>query len=88
MRRQQKEKKRTTYTNIPSLNCHLTMVEGFGCLNDPRSYVLGLFAPGRLTQSKLVLGQGPERARFKDLYEDKQGLVCSAWRDTVTLPWS
>ena len=57
------------------------MVEGFGGLNDTRSDV---------NLVKLVLGEGPDKTRFQDLYdvEQKQGLVYPAQRDTRNLPWS
>ena len=49
----------------PSWHCHLTEMEGFGCPNDPRSYVVGgLFAPGRVTKGKLVQGEGPDKVQF------------------------
>ncbi|KAI3359443.1 hypothetical protein L3Q82_002939 [Scortum barcoo] len=46
---------------LPSLNRHLTEVEGFVCPNDPRSYVVeGHYAPGRVSHGKQVLGDGPD----------------------------
>ena len=33
------------YYMRPSWNRHLTVVEGFGCPNDPRSYVVGGYMP-------------------------------------------
>ena len=33
------------FFNNPSWNRHLTVVEGFGCPNDPRSYVVGGYMP-------------------------------------------
>ena len=78
-----------SYSSSFSWNCHLTVVEGFGCPNDPRSYVVGvLFVPGRVTQGKLVLGEGPDKAWFEKFYDgEEQGLVYPAQRGTVP-PWS
>ncbi len=49
------------------MNRHLIVVEEFECPNDPRGYVvlLLLFALGRVSQGKLVLGEGPDEKHFK-----------------------
>ena len=62
---------------IPSRNCHLTMVEGFGCPNNSRSYVVRgcfpLVGSHKANWSK-VRGQTKHRsqdfndAEYKDLY--------------------
>ena len=47
----------------------------------------GLFAPGRVTQGKLGLDEGPEKTRFEDFYDGvEQGLMYPALRDIRTLP--
>ena len=58
---------------------------GFGC-----PYCRGLFAAGRVSQGKLVLGEGLDKAGFKDLcdVEQKQGIVHPARSNTQTQPWS
>ncbi|GAA6082658.1 vascular endothelial growth factor receptor 1-like [Tachysurus ichikawai] len=64
------------------LNRHLIVVEGFACLNDPRSYVV--------SQGKQVLGDGPDKDRFKTPYEKNKNEVCDVARYGATgaPPWS
>ncbi|MEQ2236111.1 hypothetical protein ILYODFUR_009096 [Ilyodon furcidens] len=51
---------------FPSLNCHLNVLEGFECSNDPSSYVVrGLNDPGRVSHGKQALCDGSDKERFK-----------------------
>lgn len=49
------------------------MVEGFLCPTDTRGYVVwGFLSPGRVSQWKLVLGDGPDKDQLKKKpYEQK-----------------
>ena len=57
------------------MNNHFTLVEEFGCLNDPWSYVaMWLYAPDSVTQGKLVLSDGPDKAQLKADSNDEKYL--------------
>ena len=51
--------------NIPSRNRHLTVMKGFGCPNDPKRMLSGLFTPVKITQGTLVLGEGKRKITQK-----------------------
>ena len=53
------------FAGSPRNHC-LAVVEGFECPNDPRSHVVGVFfSPGRITQGKLLLGEGLDKEWFE-----------------------
>ncbi|KAI3369124.1 hypothetical protein L3Q82_026083 [Scortum barcoo] len=68
-------RKRPDTGMVPSLNRHLTVVEGFVCPNDPRSYVVeGHYAPGRVSHGKQVLGDGPETKSGSEAHHEKKNI--------------
>lgn len=52
----------TMFHNMKTANCYLIVVEGFVCPRVPRGYVVQvLLPPDRVSNGKLVLGEGPDK---------------------------